>query len=545
VSAAEESQKAGPHRRGRVLEAVRELLVAGRLEETLAVVEKLVARNAELERQLQGARTKGLKNEGISAAQLRLLLDGVPANGDGDRAAADKRLRRSSCIDEKGDEDGGEKPRRSRRRRAVPANLRRVENPITVPAQERPCPKCGVERECIGHEVSEVIDLIPAEVVVRRDVREKLACRPCNGELVRAPLGNKAVAGGRMGTTFVAQVLADKYDDGLPLTRQLPRYERLGLELAVSTLADQVAWATDALKPLWRAVIEQVLSSTVMHLDATSLPVLDRQAAGGIRLGSIWGYVGANVTDGGTEHTALCLYTSTGKAWAQRRGELGPADMLMRRVGFTVADAAGIFDASFRRNQLIECGCNTHARRYFRKAMDAGDGRAALPLAAFKRLFAIERKLRAATIDERRRGRQQLSRPVYDDLVGWAMAYRPHEPPTSALGKAIGYLLNHQEPLRRFLDEGVVPIDNSVVERLHVRTALTRKNFLFAGSDAGGERAAIAFTLMGCCRLAKVDPVTYLCDVLPRLTTRSIRLCDVPALLPAAWKRARAADGRA
>ncbi|MDQ3262631.1 MAG: IS66 family transposase [Myxococcota bacterium] len=340
-----------------------------------------------------------------------------------------------------------------------------------------------------------------------------------------------------MGTTLVAQVLVEKHYDGLPLARQMERYARLGLALAISTLADQVAWATDALAPLWRAVMEQVLSSTVMHLDATSLPVLDRQAARGIRLGSIWGYVGANVTDAGTEHAALCVYTSTGKALGQRPGELGPSDMLARRVGFTVADAAGIFDASFRRKELVECGCNTHARRYFRKAMDAGDARAALPLAGFKRLFAIERRLKGGTIDERGRGRQELSKPVYDDLAAWALAYQPHEPPSSALGRAIGYMLNHEAALRRFLDDGVIPIDNSVVERLHVRTALTRKNFLFAGSDAGGHRAAIAFTLMGCCKLASVNPLAYLADVLPKLTTRKVRLCDVPALLPAAWKR--------
>jgi hypothetical protein len=278
-----------------------------------------------------------------------------------------------------------------------------------------------------------------------------------------------------------------------------------------------------------------------MHLDATSLPVLDRAVAGGIRLGTIWGYVGANVTDEGTEHTALCVYTSTGKAEGQRRGELGPADMLARRVGPTVADAAGIFDASFKRAELLECGCNTHARRYFRKAMDAGDGRAVLPLAAFKRMFAIERRLKKCAIDERRRGRQELTKPVYDDLVAWAEAYQPHEPPASAMGRAIGYLLNHEKALRRFLDDGVVPIDNSVVERLHVRTALTRKNFLFAGSDAGGERAAIAFTLMGCCKLAKVNPLAYLADVLPQLTTRKVRLRDIPSLLPTAWKRSHPA----
>ncbi|WIG93735.1 transposase [Myxococcus sp. SDU36] len=211
--------------------------------------------------------------------------------------------------------------------------------------------------------------------------------------------------------------------------------------------------------------------------------------------------------------------------------------MLAMRVGLTVADAAGLFDASFKRAGLLECGCNTHARRYFRKALDGGDKRAALPLAAFKRLFAIERRLQACTIDERRRGRQERSKPVYDDLIAWAIAHQPNEPPSSPLGRAIRYLLNHQQALRRYLEDGVIPIDNTVVERLHIRTALTRKNFLFAGSDAGGERAAIAYTLLGCCKLAEVDPVAYLADVLPRLATKKLCLRDMPALLPAEWKR--------
>jgi hypothetical protein len=129
---------------------------------------------------------------------------------------------------------------------------------------------------------------------------------------------------------------------------------------------------------------------------------------------------------------------------------------------------------------------------------------------------------------------------VYDELVAWSEKYQPHEPPSSPLDTAIRYLPNHEIALRRFLDDGVVPIDNGIVERLHVRAALTRKNSLFAGSDTGGERAAIAYTVLGSCQLADVDPVEYLTDVLPRLAQR-VRLRDVPALLPSNWKAAHAA----
>jgi transposase len=390
--------------------------------------------------------------------------------------------------------------------------------------------------------VTEVLELIPAQVFVRLDMRQKLACLPCDGELVRAPLGDKVVAGGRMGTALVAQVIVDKYRDGLPLARQVERFERMGLDVAISTLADQVRWAAEALEPLWRAALVKALQADVLHLDATSLAVLARDLASGIRLGTIWGYVGADVSDKGTEYTAVCLYASTGKRTGQRDGELGPDDVLARRVGDVVADASPLFDASFKRKDLNECGCNMHSRRRFTKALDAGDTRAALPLAAFKKLYDIEDDLKSATIEERRRVRREKSKPVYDDLLAWVVAHKPYEPPSSGMGQALQYLQNHHVALMRFLDSGVIPIDNGVVERLHVRTALTRKNFLFAGSDAGAERAAVAYTLLGCCALAEVDPVEYLADVLPRLTTRRVRICDMPALLPAQWKAAREAS---
>ena len=533
-----------------VLELIQELLAAGRIEEVVALVAKLVSRNSELERLLHDVKTKGKSREGVSTAQLVLLIGGLSAETNPALAEVDAKLRASAGLEEKQRRDEAEaaerksKRREGQTRRPLPAHLARVDNIIPVPEAQRPCPLCGAARTCIGHDVTEVLELIPAQVFVRLDKREKLACLPCDGELVRAPLGNKVVAGGRMGTALVAQVIVDKYRDGLPLARQVERFERMGIDLAISTLADQVRWAAEALEPLWRAALTKALEADVLHLDATSLAVLARDVASGIRLGSIWGYVGADVSDEGTEYTAVCLYASTGKRTGQRPGELGPDDVLAMREGDVVADASPLFDASFKRKELHECGCNMHARRRFTKALDAGDTRAALPLAGFKKLYDIEEELRNVSIENRRRVRQEQSRPVYDDLLAWVVAHRPHEPPSSGLGQALQYLDNHHVALMRFLGSGVIPIDNGAVERLHVRTAMTRKAFLFAGSDAGAERAAIAYTLLGNCALAEVDPVEYLSDVLPRLTTRRVRLSDMPALLPAAWKAARDARAR-
>jgi hypothetical protein len=293
-----------------------------------------------------------------------------------------------------------------------------------------------------------------------------------------------------------------------------------------------VAWGAELLWPIWHSAIEEVLRAKVMHLDGTGLPVKDRDAPGGIKLGTLWGYVGGE--------TALYLYTSTGKKTGQKPEEMGPEDLLALRTGYTVADASSLFDASFRRPGLIEVGCNMHARRYFAKALDRGDTRASLPLAAFKEIYDIEEAHKGKDPPSLLEARSTRSRDVYEKLLRWARLMKPHEPPSSPMGAAIRYLLNHQVALTRFLDDPILPLDNGAVERLHVRAALTRKNFLFAGSDAGARRAAVAYTVLGSCRLAGVNPQEYLRDVLPRLAVKR-KLSDAPQLLPSRWKLTREA----
>lgn len=536
--------------RGSVLDVVRAMRADNDWDAVLAIVSKLVADNSDMARRLARIAARFKKSEKVGKAQLVLFLDALQ-RGEGepeietdepvdDLDGADGKLRAASGVDdEKPDDDLAAlktRPPRQPPSRTPAAHLPRVDNPIAVPPEQRACPKCGVERVCIGHDVTEVIELIPAKVIVRRDAREKLACLPCDGEIVRAPLGDKVVPSGKLGLRLVLQMLVDKYIDGLPLHRQRERFNRLGLDISVSTLCDQVKWCTDLLRPLWRAALAEVIAARVMHLDATGLPVLDGNAPGGKRIGALWGYVGVNEAD----TIAAYLYCSTGKKTAQRSNELGPEDMLSLRDGLTVADASNAFDASFLRAELIECGCNMHARRYFVKALDAGDQRAALAIAAYRKLYKIEDEIRALGPDDKLVERRRQSKPVFDELANWCRVRKKHEPPSSNLGKALQYFTNHQVALGRFLDYGFVPPDNGIVERLHVRAALTRKNFLFAGADSGGERAAVAYTILGSCRLAGVDPVEYLADVLPKLTHR-IRLLDLPSLLPSRWAAARAA----
>jgi hypothetical protein len=288
------------------------------------------------------------------------------------------------------------------------------------------------------------------------------------------------------------------------------------------------------MRPLWRAASAAVVGSGVMQLDGTGLAVRDRNHPAKLKIGTLWGYIG-------DAQTALYLYTSTGKKNGQRPGELGPEQMLAFRTGYTVADASTLFDKSFHRKELIECGCNMHARRYFKKALDAGDRRAALPLAIFKKLYEIEERGAPLSHEARLALRQKESQPVYTELVAWCQTHQGHEPPSTPMYAALRYLVNHQLALQRFLEDGRIPIDNGLSERLHVRVAITRKNYLFAGSDAGAERAAIAYTILSCCALVDIDPMVYLTDVLPILAQK-IRLADAVDLLPANWKARRAGD---
>jgi hypothetical protein len=275
----------------------------------------------------------------------------------------------------------------------------------------------------------------------------------------------------------------------------------------------------------------EVLTAKVLHEDGTSIPVRDKDSPNGIVTGTLWGYVG-------DRSSAVYLYTSTGKKVGQREGEIGPEQFLSLRQGYVCADASNLLDATFESGERIEVGCNMHARRYFAKALDANDARAAVPLAAFQALYDVEATVREATPEDRRQARQARSRPVYDELIAWCRKYEPHEPPSSLLGKAIQYLLNQEVALTRFLDDGVVPIDNGIVERLHRRPAIGRRNSLFAGSHTGAMRAAVAYSVLGTCALVGVEPRAYLADVLPRLARGSFTTHDIPALLPAAWKPA-------
>jgi transposase len=505
----------------------------------LEVVSKLVARNKELETLVAQMRASKHHNERVPKEQLALLLELVKAASDAELGEA------NDSLDAKAKESGGrpevpKPPKQPAVRRPPPPGLRRIDNPLLVPPKERPCPKCGAARKCMAHEATEVIDFIPAEVVVRVDRQEILVCAACDAGMARGPMGDKVVVGGAYGSSLVAKLVVGKYWDGLPLYRQGQELERLGLEMPSSSMSDQITWATDLLRPIWEWLIDGTLTSAVMHIDGTSLPVLDRDSPKGIVNGALWGYVGIDATMKPT--SAAYVYTSTAKKDGQRPGEMGPADLLVKRKGPIVADASNLFDAIFASGERTEIGCNMHARRYFVKALEAGDARAAVPVEAFRALYDVEDAARGVDTTKRLDERQRRSRPVYDELLRWCKTYQPVEPPTSLLGRAIQYLINHHLALMRFLGDGTFPIDNGIVERLHRRPAVGRRNYLFAGSHAAGERTAIAYSVLATCHLLGINPMAYLADVLPQLARGYFTRAELHEFVPDRWNAARVAS---
>lgn len=519
-------------KKGPVLDVLRELLGEGRNDEVLLVVSKLLERNKELELLVDKMRAAKNRGEQVSSAQLDLFLEKLREQSVGELQQANEDLEQA-VLDNGGRPYRPDPPKQPPVRRPAPPGLRRVDNPIAVPDAERPCPVCGSERKCIGHESTEVIDLIPAEVIVRIDQREVLACEVCDAEMVRAPMGDKVVSGGVYGSQLVAELVVGKYWDGLPLNRQREQLERLGLSMPSSSMSDQIMWATDLLRPVWTQLIAAVLGAAVLHVDGTSLLVKDKDSPKGIVVGSLWGYVGD--TD-----KAVYLYTTTGKKLGQATGDIGPEQFLAARQGPIVADAANLFDKTFQSPDRFEVGCNMHGRRYFVKALEANDVRAAVPIAAFKALYDVEDTTREMDAEGRLAERQARSRPVYDELLKWCRKYYESEPPSSLLAKAIKYVLNQEVALTRFLDDGGLPIDNGIVERLHRRPAIGRRSYLFAGSHAAGHRAAIAYSVLATCSLVGVNPAEYLADILPKLARGTFTTAEITPMLPAAWKTAHA-----
>jgi transposase len=390
-------------------------------------------------------------------------------------------------------------------------------------AQVQTCPDCGGALRQFGEDVSEVLEYVPAQFKVLRHVRPKLSCTRCE-RVVQAAAPSRPIERGLAGPGLLAHVLVSKYADHLPLYRQCEIYERAGVELERSTLADWVGASSALLDPLVEALRRYVLSGSQLHADDTPVPVL-APGTGKTKTGRLWTYVRDHRPAGSASAPAVWFAYSP-----DRRGE-HPQQHLRNFRGALQADAYAGFNDLYQDGRIQEVACWAHVRRkFYDVAQTHGSPIAKEALERIGALYAIEAEIRGRPPDERHQVRQARARPLLDSLQQWFETCLTKLSRKSDTTTAVKYALGLWPALLRYCDDGCLEIDNNTAERALRAVALGRKNYLFAGSDTGGKRAAAIYSLIGTAKLNDLDPEAYLREVLTRIADHPIS--RIEELLP-------------
>jgi transposase len=406
-------------------------------------------------------------------------------------------------------------------RKPLPAHLPREVQRHTVDAHR--CPDCGGPLRSIGEDVSEVLEYVPARFKVIRHVRPKAACTGCH-KLVQASAPERSIARSLAGPGLLAQVMVSKYCDYLPLYRQSQIYARDGVDLPRSTLADWVRETSRLLSPLVEALRCHTLAGTTLHADDTPVPVLS-PGKGRTKTGRLWTYVRDERPAKGDAAPSVWFAYSP-----DRKGQ-HPGRHLATYQGAVHADGYAGFNRLFESGQRVDVACWAHVRRKFYEIHQAQvSPLAATALDYIQHLYRVESAIRGRPPDERTRWRRSRAGPILDELFQWLQSTLAQVSRKSMLAEAIRYALARWTALTRYRDDGCLEIDNNAAERALRAVALGRKNYLFLGSDKGGERAAALYSLIGTARLNGLDPLGYLRGVLSRITTHPINRID--ELLP-------------
>jgi transposase len=397
----------------------------------------------------------------------------------------------------------------------LPRDIRVHESGTTV------CPDCGGELDCFGEDVSEVLDYMPASFRVIRHVRPKFSCRRCE-RVVEAAAPPRPIERGLAGSGLLAHVLVSKYCEHQPLNRQSEIYAREGVDLDRSTMAGWVGAVSQLVAPVVEALRQHVVSAKKIHADDTPVPVL-APGTGKTKTGRLWTYVRDDRPAGDSTPPAVWFAYSP-----DRKGE-HPRQHLETFRGVLQADAYAGFHHLYDTGQIIEAACWAHVRRKFfdlEQAHQSPIAREAIQRIAA--LYAIENDIRGKPPDERAKIRQARARPLLDDLRAWLERTLNSLSRKSETALAIRYALARWSALTRYVDDGSIELDNNPAERALRAVCLGRKNYLFAGSDNGGERAATFYSLIGTAKLNGIDPELYLRQLLERVGDHPInRISDL------------------
>lgn len=442
----------------------------------------------------------------------------VPAH----RAVPDDEVERCALVQTSTAAQAAPPTRRARRGRlALPGHLPREDRVIAPDPQTLSQPS-GQRLVKLRDEVTEKLDYIAGGFRVIRFIRPVYGVPHGDGMTVCAPPPPHVVARGLPTDRLVVQVLCEKFDLHNPLYRQQQRFQRAGIDLPRSTLANWIGAAVRMLTPVVDAMITTLRSSPVLGMDDT---VIDRLAPGLGRThtGRFWGYT--------TSTTCVIQYADT-------RAGAHPQDFLAGWSGAIVADAYSGHEALYRTGDRIHVPCMVHVRRKFSDALKlANDTRAKPALVLIRSLYRLEKHIRDQPPDVIAARRQRDAIPILTQLHHCVQTLASQATPKSPLGMACAYVLTLWPRLHRYTTDGRYPIDNNAIERLWKPVALGRKNYLFVGNELGGERAAAAYTIVLSCRLNNIDPYHYLCDVFAELHAGK-RTPD--ELTPAAWAKRNA-----
>jgi transposase len=428
----------------------------------------------------------------------------------------------AEALDERVSPRKEAKPRSERK--PLPEHLKREE--IMHKPDSDCCPDCGGGLRHFGDDISEQLEYVPESFKVIRHVRPKFACTGCD-RVVEAPAPSRPIERGLAAPSLLAHVIVSKYADHLPLFRQSEIYARQGVEISRSTMAGWVGAASDLLGPLVDAIGKHVFAGRKIHADDTPMPVL-APGDGKTKTGRLWTYVRDDRPAG--EQAAPAVWFAYSE---DRRGE-HPRQHLKNFTGALQADAYAGFHHLYG-NHIYEAACWAHARRKFHDIHLAhASPTTTEALARIGALYAIEDEIRGKPADLRLSVRQARARPLLDDLRKWMEKALRSLSSKSETAAAIRYAISRWRALTRYTEDGLLEIDNSAAERALRAVALGRKNFLFAGSDHGGERAAAMYTLIGSAKLNGLDPELYLRTVLAQIADHPIS--HIQDLLP--WNMA-------
>lgn len=520
-------QLAAEERLSELIDLVLELLAQMRQTNTA-----LATRLARALRELYGRKSQKVRPEQLSQMLATLGDEAAQAAA---AAAADPTAAPNADEGPVAQPATPPKPPRTRGGRApLPEHLPREARVVSVPEVERRCAHCGATKVCIGYRLSEILEFVPAQFRIIEEKREKLACPVCPEEGVATAPSEKIMDRGRPGPGLLAHLLVTKFHDSMPLYRQAQQYKRSGVALSPSTLGDWAAFGLDVLAPVAEATFVRVVASFYLHADDTGLRVLDRDHPKGVKRGHVWAFVGHTPTGG---KLVAFRYTPD---WNATR----PAALLANFQGYLHGDGYAGYEAMLDEDGEVlvpeerRLGCGMHIRSKFEHAAKGGDARAAVALAYFKGIYRVEAacKEEGLPAEARHERRAQQSLPLVNDLYRWIHELYPKLVPKTPLHVAVQYAVNQEDAWRRCFTDGRFEIDNGEAERILRRIAIGRKNYLFAGSDKGAERLAIAYTVFGSCQLNGVDPLAWATDVIAKLQAGWPK-ARLDELLPDRWAK--------